>query len=88
MTDPLALGALLYSRDCSAAQLTEESIWLFGDEAVGKLNGPRSNEAAVSQAFPDGGIYVMADAQPYPQTMTIDAGPQEWDVQATGMRTR
>jgi hypothetical protein len=75
MTDPLALGALLYSREYSAAQLTEESIWLFGDEAVRKLNGQRSNQA-VSQAFPDGGIYVMADAHPYPQTMTIDAGPQ------------
>jgi hypothetical protein len=76
MTDPLALGALLYSREYSAAQLTEESIWLFGDEAVGKLNGPRANQAVVSPAFPDGGIYVMADTQPYPQTMTIDAGPQ------------
>jgi len=80
MSDPLALGALTFSREYSGAQLTEESIWLFGDEAVKKLNCPRPNQAAVSQAFPDGGIYVMADAQPYPQTypqtMTIDAGPQ------------
>jgi len=80
MSDPLALGALIYSGEYSGAQLTEESIWLFGDEAVQKLNGARPNQAVVSQAFPDGGIYVMADAQPYPQTypqtMTIDAGPQ------------
>jgi hypothetical protein len=76
MTDPLALGALLYSREYSAAQLTEESIWLFGDEAIQHLTCPPPNQAPVSQAFPDGGIYVIADAQPYPLTIMIDAGPQ------------
>ena len=80
MTDPLALGALLYSRDSQSAQLTEEAIWLFGKDAVEKLSSEHldfeSSAAARSLAFPDGGIYVLADSEPYPQVMSVDAGPQ------------
>jgi len=76
MTDPLALGAVLYSREFSAAQLTEEAIWLFGKQAVDKLSQARTSPAARSIAFPDGGLYVLADSQPYAQTMVVDAGPQ------------
>lgn len=35
-----------------------------------------SRSAIVSAAFPDGGIYVLADSSPLPQVMMIDAGPQ------------
>src|ERR1700686_256119 len=80
MTDPLGLGAVMYSREFSAARLTEESIWLFGDRAPQELpTTPSTNElnhAAQSLAFLYGGIYVLSDSQPYPQTMTVDAGPQ------------
>jgi hypothetical protein len=81
MTDPLALGSVLYSRDMHprefpAARLTEEAIWLFGEEAVDKLSHPQASTAAQSIAFPDGGIYVLADSQPYAQEMMVDAGPQ------------
>jgi hypothetical protein len=84
MTDPLALGAVLYSKDFPNAQLTEEAIWLFGHEAVEKLSsncsGAQPSDAthatAHSVAFPDGGIYVLADSYPYPQAMVVDAGPQ------------
>jgi hypothetical protein len=84
MTDPLALGALLYSKDFRNAQLTEEAVWLFGHEAVEKLSskcsGAQPSDAARatarSVAFPDGGIYVLADSHPYPQAMVVDAGPQ------------
>lgn len=77
MTDPLAVGAVMYSREFAAAQLTEEAIWLFGNSAVKKLarrasNTP-TNPAARSLAFPDGGIYVLAASQ---QAMMVDAGPQ------------
>src|SRR5262249_2541669 len=35
MTDPLAIGAVTFGgSDFSAARLTEESIWMFGDRAV------------------------------------------------------
>src|SRR6266403_4161705 len=37
MTDPLALGAAIYSTEFSAVRLTEEEIWLFGNPAVEKL---------------------------------------------------
>jgi hypothetical protein len=77
MTDPLAVGALSFDRDdLAAAQLTEESIWLFGARAVTKLAQPKARASFVSSAFADGGLYVLADSDPFPQVMTIDAGPQ------------
>jgi hypothetical protein len=84
MTDPLALGAVLYSRDFSAARLTEEAIWLFGNQALERLSSEHSislsriqeSPAAYSLALPDGGLYVLADSQPYAQAMVVDAGPQ------------
>jgi hypothetical protein len=76
MTDPLALGAVMYSREFSAARLTEEAIWLFGNPAVEKLGRVKASPVARSIAFPDGGLYVLADSQPYAQAMVVDAGPQ------------
>jgi len=76
MTDPLVLGAVMYSRELSAARLTEEAIWLFGDQAVEELSRAQTSPPAHSLAFPDGGVYVLADSQPYAQTMVVDAGPQ------------
>jgi hypothetical protein len=37
---------------------------------------PTPNSPITSAAFPDGGIYVLADSTPIPQTMMIDGGPQ------------
>ena len=77
MTDPLAVGALAYNRDdLAAARLTEESIWLFGERAVAELAQRQTKPALQSAAFKDGGLYVLADAEPCAQTMVIDAGPQ------------
>ena len=76
MTDPLALGASMYPRVSSAAQLTEEAIWLFGKQAVEKLSRAHTRPKVHSVAFPDGGLYVLADSQPYAQAMVVDAGPQ------------
>ena len=76
MTDPLALGAVMYSKELAAARLKEEAIWLFGNQAVEKLAHGKTNPAAGSVAFPDGGLYVLADSQPYAQAMVVDAGPQ------------
>jgi hypothetical protein len=84
LTDPLALGAVMYRKEFTAARLTEEAIWLFGDQAIEKFssvqpNAPTSeiaNQPAHSIAFSDGGLYVLADSQPYPQAMVADAGPQ------------
>jgi len=78
VTDPLALGALVYrDEDLDGARLTEESIWLFGERAVAELAASGAEYPGVrSSAFSDGGLYVIADAWPYPQAMTVDAGPQ------------
>lgn len=76
MTDPLALGAVMYSKDFSAARPTEEAIWLFGNQAVEKLSSAHASTVAHSLAFPDGGLYVLADSQPYAQVVVVDAGPQ------------
>jgi hypothetical protein len=76
MTDPLALGALMYGREISAARLTEEAIWLFGNQAVDVLSPRPTSAPAYSVGFPDGGLYILADSKPYPQAMVVDAGPQ------------
>jgi uncharacterized heparinase superfamily protein len=77
MTDPLAIGRLLYERgDLSAARLTEESIWLFGQRAVSTLQGRAETHEGHSAAFPDGGLYILADSQPYTHQIVVDAGPQ------------
>jgi len=76
MTDPLALGAMMCTKEIAAARLTEEAIWLFGDEVVEKLAGAKESGGTHSSAFPDGGLYVLADSQPYAQVMAVDAGPQ------------
>ena len=77
MTDPLALGASLYRREHirSAAPLTEEAVWLLGEDAAG-LAVKDTQRLLASKAFEAGGIYVMATASPVPQQMMIDAGPQ------------
>src|SRR5260370_40931448 len=76
MPDPLAPGAVVYSRKLSAARLTGEAIWLFGNRAVENLAGAKTSSAARSIAFPDGGLYVLADSEPFAQAMVMDAGPQ------------
>jgi uncharacterized heparinase superfamily protein len=78
MTDPLALGAVMYLRTLPAAQLTEEVVWLFGDPVVAQLSHPETQPSATTQsiAFPDGGLYVLADSEPFKQAMVVDAGPQ------------
>ena len=77
MTDPLALGAILYDcHDYATASLTEEAIWLFGDQAIQVFEKPHPQLAAASKAFEAGGIYLINDHDPYAQQMMIDAGPQ------------
>lgn len=77
MTDPLALGAILYGRDkYAAANLTEEAIWLFGDKAIEVLGELRRQPTAASKAFTSGGLYLINDDEPYPQQLMIDGGPQ------------
>jgi len=79
MTDPLALGAILFQREDLkfAASLTEEAIWLFGDQAISffdKAGGV--NREIKNESFPEGGIYVVASGQKIRQQVVIDAGPQ------------
>ena len=76
MTDPLALGALTYSKQFPATQLTEEAIWLFGKQAVEELPRFAAGAPPHSMAFPDGGLYVLADPESYRQALVVDAGPQ------------
>jgi hypothetical protein len=76
MTDPVAVGATLLQNEQlrTAATLTEESIWLFGEQAVSFLSGESLPVPRHSQSFPDGGIYTSADPEK-PSQLVIDAGP-------------
>jgi hypothetical protein len=79
LTDPLAIGAILFDRDDlkNSATLTEEAVWLFGERAsVGFCKPDDSSRKLKPVAFEAGGIYVMASSEPCPQQMVIDAGPQ------------
>jgi hypothetical protein len=79
MTDPLALGAALFHDESlrPTAVLTEESIWLFGEEAlswIARISDSRPTPK--SQSFSDGGLYIAGSSEPIAQQMIIDAGPQ------------
>ena len=77
MTDPLALGSVLYNcNDYTGARPTEETIWLCGDKAIEVLGTPHSKRTPASKAFEAGGIYLINDYEPCPQQLVIDAGPQ------------
>ncbi|MGA9041766.1 MAG: alginate lyase family protein [Terriglobales bacterium] len=85
LTDPLAVGAIMFRDDelKPGANLTEESLWLFGQDAVSSLrkNGGESRPLLKSASFAAGGIYVLASSsqnerQRSDQQMIIDAGPQ------------
>jgi len=76
MTDSLSLGGLLYGREnLSAARLTEEAIWLFGQQAIEDFTRQTTYPAPHSAAFRDGGLYIIADSEPYAQQIVVDAGP-------------
>lgn len=80
MSDPLALGVAIYNQTFSAARLTEESIWLFGERAIARLEQTQKQNRPGARAFLDGGLYVLASAEGaselQAQAMMIDAGPQ------------
>ena len=80
LADPLATGAVLFKNSqfkAAARGLREETLWLLGTEAAGKFEAvPEGDACLKSRHFPDSGIYVLAENQPCPQQMAIDAGPQ------------
>jgi len=80
MTDPLAIGSILYDRDYGASRLTQEAVWLFGEKAIEFYERPRIQSPPASKAFELGGIYLINDIRkdqaPCVQQMMIDAGPQ------------
>jgi Heparinase II/III-like protein/Heparinase II/III N-terminus len=79
MTDPLAIGAALFQDEGprASATLTEEAIWLFGEQALPSATEAISSRLAIkSQCFPDGGLYMLGSSELIPQQVVIDAGPQ------------
>jgi hypothetical protein len=79
MTDPLALGAALFRDEGlrAGASLTEEAIWLFGEQALcPTAQQPNSSLRPASQCFPNGGLYIAEGSEPFSQQIVIDAGPQ------------
>jgi hypothetical protein len=78
-TDPLVIGATLFQDKTlrANASLTEEAIWLFGEEAVAWIaQQSNSRPGQKSQSFRDGGLYFAGCAEPFAEQMVIDAGPQ------------
>lgn len=78
LTDPLVIGCALFPNEISLAgsTLTEEAIWLFGERQHFAPQPPRDQPKPRSQCFPEGGFYIAANSEPFPQQVVIDAGPQ------------
>ena len=76
MTDPLAVGATFFQDEQlrAAAALTEESIWLFGEQATAFLPDAATVQPR-SQSFPIGGLFISAGPENSSQQIVIDAGP-------------
>jgi hypothetical protein len=76
MTDPLAIGAAIFHDESLRATVTEEAIWLFGEQALlPAAQLPNSRSGLTSQSFCDGGLYIAGSSEPFAQQMVIDAGP-------------
>lgn len=87
MLDPLATGAVLFSRgDFKAVVggLREETVWLLGESGAEAFNQlatvPIANQ---STELPDAGLYVMCD-ESLERQLVIDAGPQGADTAGHG----
>ncbi len=80
LADPLATGAVLFKDSqfkAAAGGLREETLWLLGTEAASKFEAiPDVDPALRSRQFPESGIHILAESQPYREQLTIDAGPQ------------
>ncbi len=78
--DPLATAAVVFGRGdfkYLAGGLREETIWLLGVEGVDQFDSLRSVPPQFSStALVASGFYLMSSAEPVPQQMVIDAGPQ------------
>lgn len=87
LLDPLATGAVLFSRGdfkAVAGRLREETLWLLGE--AGKVEFerlPAVAPASKSTEFESSGSYVMVDADGKRQ-LVIDAGPQGADTAGHG----
>lgn len=80
LLDPLATGAVLFKRPdwkAATAVAREETLWLLGMQGLAQFDSlaekPSSPRTA---AFPESGIYLMADPAPAKAQLVIDAGPQ------------
>jgi hypothetical protein len=78
ITDPLALGSALFHGENLRARagVTEEAIWLFGDDAFPPEEKGNPHLQLNSASFPDGGVYVIASSEQFSQQLVVDAGPQ------------
>jgi Heparinase II/III-like protein/Heparinase II/III N-terminus len=79
MTDPLAIGAMLFpnAEPQAMATLTEEAIWLFGGQATSRLLAAAFvAPSRRSECFPHGGIYISASSGDAAQQVIVQAGRQ------------
>ncbi len=80
LLDPLATGIVLFKRsDWKAVGPgpREETLWLLGIQGLAQFDSlPCEPYVPRSAAFPESGIYVMADPAPAKAQLVIDAGPQ------------
>jgi hypothetical protein len=79
----LATGAALFGRSdmrCVGGDAVEECVWLLGEQGASALAAIRPTAPAqCSQAFRDGGFYVLRDGWGSSATWAlVDGGPHGW----------
>jgi hypothetical protein len=78
LLDPLATGAVLFQRGDfkdAAAELREETLWLFGEQGVAKWDRLQAQPARMASAsLPSAGLYSLAAGNGTIQ-LVIDGGP-------------
>jgi hypothetical protein len=87
MLDPLATGAVLFSRGDFKAIVRgprEETLWLLGEPGLDEFESlSPSSFKADSKSFPESGLYIMSGGDT-PGQLVIDAGPQGADTAGHG----
>jgi Heparinase II/III-like protein/Heparinase II/III N-terminus len=80
LLDPLATAAVVFARGDFkhlVGGLREETIWLLGAEGVQQFDALKSVPLKMSStALVSSGFYLMSSAEPVPQQMVVDSGPQ------------
>jgi len=78
LVDPLAIGAALFHNSLykqSVTCITEECLWLLGEQGLQSYNACPASDTPASAAFPQTGLYISHAGLSMRSQVVFDAGP-------------